>query len=481
MAKRVGVIDLGSNSARLAIFERTSRLGFYVMGEFKTKVRLGKGAYQNGGVLTDEAMDKCFVAFSQFREITKRYKVNKILCVGTSALRDAPNSGIFIKRVRKELGLNLRTIDGEKEAYYGAMAVSNLLCDLDEFVTIDIGGGSTELAKVKNGKIIGKISLNIGTVRLKELFFDKGDFKNLDKFTAELISQIPEEFKSQNLVTIGGSLRAIASAIMEKTAYPLKILHNFEYSLDEFTSYIMQIASSSITTLAKFPIKKDRHDTIREGAYIFLKVADYLGAKKAYVSGVGVREGVFLDNLLGTNAKFPNNFNPSLKSLQDRFCVGETKKLPKYAKAIFMALSPLHNIDEKFLPLLMDAAKVVNSGVAIDYYERHINSAYLAISTLNYGYTHAQKALISAIIRINGKKITDDVKEYKKLLPNDETLIWLSFVLKLAQQLDALNSDDLGFSYDNHTLFISGAKNDIIIKNEIKKMLKPGVFAINFI
>ena len=173
MPKRVAVIDLGSNSARMAIFERTSRLGFYILREYKIKVRLGEGAYENGGVLQDGAMDKVFYAFSEFKHFLNLYGVNKVLCAGTSALRDAPNSNLFIKRVQDKLGLGLKVIDGQMEAFYGGIAAINLLNPLKEATTIDIGGGSTELAKIEDGKIIDVISLNVGTVRLKELFFDK--------------------------------------------------------------------------------------------------------------------------------------------------------------------------------------------------------------------------------------------------------------------------------------------------------------------
>ena len=110
MSKKVAVIDLGSNSVRLAIFERTSRLGFYVAGEYKVKIRLGEGAYENGGMLTKSAMDKCFLAFSDFKKIISDQKISRVLCIGTSALRDAPNANEFISKIRRELGLNLRKI-----------------------------------------------------------------------------------------------------------------------------------------------------------------------------------------------------------------------------------------------------------------------------------------------------------------------------------------------------------------------------------
>lgn len=479
MSKKVAVIDLGSNSVRLAIFERTSRLGFYVVGEYKVKIRLGEGAYENGGMLTKSAMDKCFLAFSDFKKIISDQKISRVLCIGTSALRDAPNANEFISKIRRELGLNLRKITGEDEAKYGALAVNNLIAPLDEFCTIDIGGGSTELTKIKNGKIIDQISLNLGTVRLKELFFDRRDLSGCAQFVGEAIGEIPAGFQSQNLVTIGGSLRAISSAIMEKTEYPLKILHNFSYKFDDFREFIAKIQNANPNELEKFDIKKERFDTIRQGAMIFLQVAQFTGAKRIFTSGVGIREGVFLSRILGENAKFPANFNPSLKSLLDRFALRQSFA-PKLAKELFLALAPLHKISPNFLMELTTAAKIAETGTQIDYYENHINSAYLAISCLNYGYTHEQKALIAALIRINGKRNTSAVNEYKFLLPKDEILIWLSFILKFSMILDRFGTRDLQIKFENRQLFIDNSSQSLLLRAEIEKLNKPIDFEIFF-
>ncbi len=85
---------------------------------------------------------------------------------------------VFLQKVKNELGLSIKVIDGVKEAYYGGVAALNLLHD-NEFVTVDIGGGSTEFAFVKNRKIEKCISLNIGTVRINELFSKKTILKQL--------------------------------------------------------------------------------------------------------------------------------------------------------------------------------------------------------------------------------------------------------------------------------------------------------------
>ena len=160
MAKRTAVIDLGSNSMRMVIFDKSSRYAFSVVGEFKMKVRLGEGAYENGGAIGERSMQKAFEAFSEFKNIAKAYKCAKIFAMGTSALRDAPNAGELISLVRRELGLNLKVVSGKDEAIYGGVAALNLLEPLEEFVTLDIGGGSAELALVSGGKIIDAASLN---------------------------------------------------------------------------------------------------------------------------------------------------------------------------------------------------------------------------------------------------------------------------------------------------------------------------------
>lgn len=146
MPKRVAVIDLGSNSMRLAIFERTSRFGFYILAEHKLKIRLANGAYENGGMLQMSAMQNALEAFLEFKSLIKSYRANRVLCVGTSALRDAPNKNVFINMVKKAANISIRVIDGTSEANFGAIAALNLLANFTDATTLDIGGGSSELA-----------------------------------------------------------------------------------------------------------------------------------------------------------------------------------------------------------------------------------------------------------------------------------------------------------------------------------------------
>ncbi|MCZ6174049.1 Ppx/GppA phosphatase family protein [Campylobacter ureolyticus] len=481
MTKKVAVIDLGSNSARMVIFGRTSRLGFYILGEYKMKVRLGEGAYEHSGIIQEDAMKKCFGAFVEFRKILNRYKIQKILAVGTSALRDAKNANEFINMVKK-LGISLKVVDGDMEAYYGGFGAARLVKYPDNATTIDIGGGSTELAKIQSGKVVKTLSLNLGTVRLKELFYDKENLNGLDKFVKELTDKIPKDFQNNTIISIGGSLRAISNAIIQRKNYPLKMVHGFSYNYEREKSFIEKIYSSKISDLGSFFIKKDRFDTIRGGAYIFKKVADILKAKEIITSGVGVREGVFLTNLIGKNAKFPGNFNPSLKSLQDRFITQNRPNITKFSKELFYTLKPLHKVSENYINELLTASKLTDIGRKIGFYSKHLNANFIILNALNYGYTHKEKALIATIIKQNGKKNISQIEyeELKELLPDENSVIWLSFILKLATVLDYSNIKNVSLSYKNKTLEIYGLKEDEYIKDTIKKMQKPGIFAITF-
>jgi exopolyphosphatase/guanosine-5'-triphosphate,3'-diphosphate pyrophosphatase len=97
MAKRVAVIDIGSNSARLVVYEKTSRFAFHLLNESKSKVRLSENAYKNNGNLQEIPMQRTIDALKDFLSIIYSYKARKTLCVATSALRDAPNKKEFLE------------------------------------------------------------------------------------------------------------------------------------------------------------------------------------------------------------------------------------------------------------------------------------------------------------------------------------------------------------------------------------------------
>ncbi|WP_333803111.1 Ppx/GppA phosphatase family protein [Sulfurospirillum sp.] len=485
MSKRTAIIDIGSNSARMAIFEKSSRFAFHLINETKSRVRIGEGAYNFGGVLQEAALKRAFTTLEEFGHIIKSLKCNKVLCIATSALRDAPNANSFINKIHNELNINIKVIEGTKEAYYGAVGALNYLKEIQDAVTIDIGGGSTELAKIENGMIVETISLNIGTVRLKELFFDKKTpLEMIRTFINDEIDKIPARFTCNDMIGIGGTLRSLSKIIMERTNYPIKTVHGFEYEIATHASFVEAIVSSDVLGLKNLGVRKDRYDTMREGCIIFQSIFQKLSTKKMITSGAGVREGAYLCDLLrSNNHKFNPNFKLSLRSFKDRFSIMEEDNLyiKRVSHLLFDTLSSLHNIPEKYKCELGVAAELYNIGTKLGFYQNHLHSFYFILNNLNYGFSHEQKILIAMLIKCHVNKLPseEDMTIYKALLPDSQTLQWLSFILSLAK---AINSDmsrsPISFSYQNHTLTIQAEKKLFLAREQIKQLIKPASFAI---
>ncbi len=480
MAKITAIIDIGSNSARMIVCKKSSRYAFSIIYEAKSRVRISENSYENGGYLQEPAIKRALKALQDFKQIANTLKCRKILCVATSAVRDAPNKDSLLKRVKKETSINIKVIDGKEEAFFGGLAATNLLPSQDEAVTIDIGGGSTELALIKDGRIADTISLNLGTIRLKELFYDKkAKYKEVVAFIKEQFSNIPPSFKSKRAIAIGGTARAISKLLMPKD-YPFRVLHAYEYDLEENYDLLEKIASSSISKLKKYNIKRHRIDTFREGAAIFINILNFLGIKRVITSGVGVREGVYLKDLLRSSAlKFPENFNPSLRSLCDRFLINEeyANMIKKDALKLFDILKSKHQIDDSFKKELAISAKLSSIGYSINYYGNHKHSFYLILNGLNYGYTHSQRMLIAFITLYQNKKFPKEksLQEYLEILPDIKTIQWLSFILSLSKCLHKnLSRMEYEFSFKRDTLIITPKDTQCFLSREcIKELYKP--------
>ena len=492
MAKRTAIIDIGSNSGRLVIFEKTSHYGFHLICEQKSKVRIGEGAYDKGGYLQPLAMKRAFLTLQSFIHTIHKYQVHKTICVATSALRDAPNGNDFVHWIEKELGLSIKIIDGKQEATYGALAVNNLL-PIHEGITIDIGGGSSDMALIQNGHIVDTYSLNLGTVRLKELFFDKGGLpmeeinQKAKHYIDSALEALPGHFKHQLAIGIGGTARTLGKGIMKCTAYPFDKLHAFTYTVKEHSDYLEQIPLSFAKGLKKFDVKKNRFDTIREGTLIFSSILSHIGAESVMNSAVGVREGVYLEQFLKhENLKFPKDINPSIHSILDRFrpyITSESKKTNRnnIATALYSTLQVEMHDALCYLPELRWALKLSTIGNTLTIYKSHQTAFYIAMQELNYGFSHKEMVLISMLLRMHGKSLLHKplFESFKPLLPPKETVLWLSFIYTLTRFIyEASNSAKITFSYKNQTLTIISDKPLYLAKENIKSLEKPVPFAI---
>ena len=481
MAKITTIIDIGSNSMRMVVFAKTSRFAFHLINETKSKVKISQDAYLNNGELQNEPMNRAFNALKSFLNIATNLKSRKILCVATSALRDAPNKNIFLNRVKKELKLNIKIIDGSKEAYLGGVAASNLLFCQDDFFTIDIGGGSTEFSLNKNNNITQTISLKIGTVRIQELFLNDGKISEAKDYIVQQLDTLGDDFSDiSTCVGLGGSIRALSRTIISNTSYAFDALHGFTYNVKDNSVLFENIINTTCNKeLKKLGIRKDRYDTIVAGTLIFKTILEYLNIKKVITSGVGVREGLYLTDILRTsNHKFPSNFNVSVRSLLDRFTSDDkqTAYLGNNISKIFDILQPIHNLDEKYKSYLVISAKLQQIGISLNYYKNTSHSANYILNGLSYGFSHKSRILIASIIKHSKKDLpnNEDLEKYSTLLPNLQTVQWLSFMHSLNKTLNQeFSREKFEYTLDNSKLIIKSNNDLYLVKYNIDKLKKP--------
>ncbi|MBU1668461.1 Ppx/GppA family phosphatase [bacterium] len=481
------VIDIGSNSARLVIYQESSDYGFHLICERKSKVRIGEGAYEADGYLQPVGIHRAYLALKEFIATTQHYPVSKILCVATSALRDAPNGSEFTAWIKQELGLEIEIIDGQKEALFGAIAAQNLL-PIQNGITIDIGGGSSDLALIKKSKIVDTYSLDIGTVRLKEIFFDKNKSpQEARDFIQKELKTLPSHFVSKQAIGIGGTARTLSKGIMKVIDYPLENIHAFSYKLEDHQEYFENISEAKPNLLKHLFLPKGRFDTIREGTLIWQEITKHIGSKTAITSGVGVREGVFLHNFLkNDNLQFPEHINPSIQSMLDRFESHhvDTPNRKENCEKLFNLLIPSKKRGKKYLSELLYAIELSPIGYKFNIYQSFQHTFYVTMQEFNYGITHRELLLIAMILRFGGKSLykKEIYSQYKDLLPKRQMVEILSFIYTIITTLhDQTAIKDFDFKLEGNVLKIIAEGSLYLAEEKLKEIERPNKLELKII
>jgi exopolyphosphatase/guanosine-5'-triphosphate,3'-diphosphate pyrophosphatase len=184
--------------------------------------------------------------------------------------------------------------------------------------------------------------------------------------------------------------------------------------------------------------------------------------------------------------KFPSSINPSIVSILDRFKPSITiekkrKTKLKLASTLYSVLQKDINDNKQYEKELLWAVKLSSIGQTLTIYRSHQHAFYIAMQELNYGFTHEQILLISSLLRMFGKELLNKplFEHYKPLLPEKQTILWLSFIYTLTVLLhEASNSANITFTYENKTLRIYSNKPLYLAKEKVKALEKPIPFAI---
>ena len=289
------IIDIGSNSVRLVVYEGLTRIPATLFNE-KVMAGLGRGLAANGR-LGKGAMDTAVTALSRFAALADAMGVTQLRTVATAAVREAANADEFIARVAAQTGLMIETIDGETEARGAAFGVISGIPDANGVVG-DLGGGSLELIRVANGEAHERISLPIGSLRLDAV--RKRDRRALAPFIKKSLDKVGWAAVGKGLpfYMVGGSWRALAQVHIHQSGHPLPIVHQYEMPREAPASLVRSLTQIDLVTLRQVPnISTSRLPSLPGAAMLLAATVKKLGSSSVIASGFGLREGLLFGQL----------------------------------------------------------------------------------------------------------------------------------------------------------------------------------------
>jgi exopolyphosphatase/guanosine-5'-triphosphate,3'-diphosphate pyrophosphatase len=290
---RSGVVDLGSNSVRLVVFEGHGRNPTPIFNE-KAVLRLGRGL-QETGLLNEAAVEPALLVMSRYAAIARAMGADPFEVLATAAVRDARNGAEFVAGLRARMpGVPIRILSGEEEA---ALSAAGLLCGIPraDGVLADIGGGSLELVRLASGEMGDAVTLRLGVIRLADR--SGGDLVRARALAETDLAGVSwlSEGAERDLYLVGGAWRALARIHIAQTGYPLMMVHHYTIGRDEARDLTGVIAAASRKTLEKMPgVPRRRVDDLCYAAVVLRRVLRATGARRVVFSANGLREGWFM-------------------------------------------------------------------------------------------------------------------------------------------------------------------------------------------
>ena len=288
---RIAVVDVGSNSLRLVVFER---LGATLLPLLNEKVMCGLGrAIATTGRLSPEGVELAFANLQRFVALARALGVDHLAIIATAAVREASDGRGFAAEVERQCGVPVRIIAGGEEARLAAAGVLAGIRAADGVVS-DLGGGSVELVRVNaldKAPIGAGISLPLGPLRLVELGDNRRTITELvDDTVAE--ASVLRAAAGRTLYLVGGAWRAIARLHMEQTHYPLHIIHEYTIARRPAEGFLDIIAGQSRRSLERITsISRRRLDLVPLAALILRRLIAAGLPERIVFSAFGLREG----------------------------------------------------------------------------------------------------------------------------------------------------------------------------------------------
>lgn len=441
---RIAIIDLGTNSVRFDIHQLGPGGQITRLYREKVMVRLGEGVFITGR-LNRSSVRRTLLTFIRFKQLITQFRVNRVLALGTSALRKAEDRGKFQRLIYDRCGIDLKVISGKEEAHLIALGIlTHEKIPKSLFALIDIGGGSTEISVCQGKRILHSHSFALGTARLQQIFLKKSppDLEEIERLKASIaksiLKKMTNEFWPKVDLVIGssGTIRAIAKMI-NKTS------KKAEVERSKLSSLVKKMSTLDLSHLLKIPfMEPKRVDMILGGGLLLEGCMKALGAKKLRPTLFSLRDGIIERERQRFHKTNPCHFGSHLSLLYDQAKLfGRDDKYlrhtVKIASVLFDTLEPVHQMKKEWCHYLIAASMLRDTGQMISF-QNHGKHSYYIIKNSNIPSTKSwENEFIARLCYYHDfDKISSKDMEFIQGAEKKQAFRKLLAILKLADLFD---------------------------------------------
>lgn len=467
--ERFGIIDLGSNTARLVIVEMLGDGHFTVIDQLKESVRLGKDMERDGFLKAARIADT-IKTLKMFRKLCDAYEVERIIAVATAAVRRAKNQRSFLDEIVANTGIKLKVLSAEEEVTYIYRGIINTM-DIPKGIILEIGGGSTKIINYSRRNLLNYETLPFGAVTLTEMFTEEGVApeevaKRIEDFFTEQLSKI-EWLKNVDaetqLIGCGGSFRNLCkiNKIIRKTQ--LNLLHNYNLPAEEFKDVYDKFKVLDLDKKKRIKgVSSDRADLLPAAFAEINAFLNYMNFENIVISACGLREGIMFNYAMPATVERPVSdvLTYSLQTLVKTYGCNERhcEQVVSLSIQLFKQLRVLHKFPRQCLKVLKVAAYLHDAGTSIKYYDYQKHTGYIILNSSLFGISQRDIVLAAMVVSVykNDDFNKSDILKYKEFLTeeDEEIIRKLGIMLRIAESLDrsmasnimSINCDVLGDS-----------------------------------
>lgn len=448
--EKIALIDLGSNTARLVIYDVLDGSFFVVSEERREPVRLGET--EPDGSLKQTRIMQAIATLKEFKEICTIKKVDRILAIATAAVRRASNQKTFLSDVYNATGIRVTVVSKEEEANYVYQGVVNSM-DIPRGLILEIGGGSTKFVYYNRRTILHTEIMPFGAVTLTNMFVspDKSpeqcsdDMVEYVKKQLEQVEWFKEIDPDTQLIGVGGSCRNLARIIRKVKKYPLDMVHNFHMEVDDFNYVYNMIRTLDIDKKRRIKgLSSARADVFPSALAVIKAFVDFMGFTKIIASGSGLREGVMFNYVVPQTLEKPisDTLGYSLQSFARHMGVNvkHAEQVFNLCVQLFKQLRVLHKFPRAYVKVLRVCAMLHDTGKAFKFYNHPKHTSYMILNSNLWGISHRDIVFAAMVTDVYNKEEVN-FSEWAKfntiLSPEDvEAVRKLAVMLRLAVSLD---------------------------------------------